>query len=96
MYPASLLHPSCLNPALIVDVRRAGLRGSLGRSSRIDAGAASTIFERPDGQNFAVAVQRDRDPELCRCACVRSLDVGYGRPFGVATCVNVDGAGIFD
>src|SRR5580700_6041686 len=79
----------------VIDVGGAGVDGRLIVLLAVDALGGAIFHGRAGGENFAVAIKRNRDAELRGGLGVGRLDVGRGIPGRAAAGVNVDRAGIF-
>ena len=79
----------------VIDVGGAGVDGRLIVLLAVDALGGTIFLYRAGGEQFAVAIECDRDAELRGGLGVGSLDVGRGIPGRAGAGVNVDRAGVF-
>src|SRR5260370_24043777 len=79
----------------VIEVGGAGVDGRLIVLLAVDALGGTIFLYCAGGEQFAVAIECDRDAELCGGLGVGSLDVGRGIPGRAGAGVNVDRAGVF-
>src|ERR1041384_2938954 len=87
--------PRALPRGLVIDVRGARVEGRRIRLVAVDSLGGAIVLGRADGEQFTVAIKRNRDAELGGGPGVGSLDVGRRIPGRAGASVNVDRAGVF-